>query len=692
MIHLNLKAKFAIVAGTMILAVALIITGFLTHQQEVTIREELLARAVALTDNMAYNCQLPLAAENKSSLRNLAQGLFKQAEVSYVQFQSSSGKDLLSEAESGGHLLDIVAVRAVQEHPGGSRSAWVRTADGREFVDVQTTVVAESGTPEILQLGPDAGDTDEPDILATRRNAEHVTLGRVRVGVTTNPAQKRIAHLRGLATMLSVVIALAGSLVAALFIHVLTRPLGQLMEGNRRVARGDFSLRLEVRARDEFGRLARSYNQMADEIQRSRELAESYLASLRSNAEHLEEANRALQKSNADLAKASRMKSEFLAVMSHELRTPLNVIIGFSEVMLDQTFGDMNPKQQRHAENILSSGRHLLSLINDILDLSKVEAGRMKLVPEPFDLRQSLDEVQSLVRNLAGKKGLEIHCAKAPAVTPITDPKVFRQVLLNLLSNAIKFTPDGGRIDFNVQCIDGRTLRSDAATRMLSPERRLAIVPRRVLLVEVHDTGIGISPEDQERVFEAFQQVDATYARGQEGTGLGLALTRKLVVLLGGDIWLQSAAGEGSTFRFWIPFEARDTEPDTGMDAAVQTSDLHVAGGGAVGDAAALTPPAPRMDVRRFAIESRAGGAAISLPQWPWGVAPADDAASPSVASPAVATASDPTVIDVALEHGIPSSPSAPATPPGPALPRVRAARGSKTGGRKSRTRGEGAS
>lgn len=661
MIHLNLKAKFAIVAGAMILTVALIITGFLTQQQEGTIREELLARAVALTDNMAYNCQLPLAAENKASLRNLAQGLFKQAEVSYVHFESSSGQSLLSESEGGGRALDIVAVRAVQEHPGGARSAWVRTADGREFVDVQMTVVAESAEADDAQTG--SGRGDEPDILATTRNADHVTLGRVRVGVTTSPAQKRIAHLRTLATMLSVLIALAGSLVAALLIHVLTRPLAQLMEGNRRVARGDFGLRLEVRSRDEFGRLAGSYNQMADEIQRSRELAESYLASLRSNAEHLEEANRALQKSNTDLAKASRMKSEFLAVMSHELRTPLNVIIGFSEVMLDQTFGALNPKQQRHAENILSSGRHLLSLINDILDLSKVEAGRMKLAPEPFDLRQSLEEVQSLVRNLAAKKGLEIQCVKVPAVTPITDPKVFRQVLLNLLANAIKFTPDGGRITFNVQCLDGRALRSDAVTQPLSPERRLAIVPRRVLLVEVHDTGIGIAPEDHERVFQAFQQVDASYARGQEGTGLGLALTRKLVTLLGGDIWLQSVPGEGSTFWFWIPFEAREVEPETAGDGPGETLEARSAAHAMPRTAAALRVAAsPLPETVPAATEAEPGA-------WPWGMAPPEGSGGgPDANLPPLA----------AGDHG-----SGPDTPP------VRPARAKSGGGRKSRTRRE---
>jgi signal transduction histidine kinase len=608
--RLNLKAKFAIVTGAMILAVAFITTTFLTQQQERTIRSELLHRAVALTENLAYNCQLPLAAENRPSLRRLSQGLFKQAEVSYVQFLASSGTELLRQGEHPGRSIEIVAVRDARQHPSGTRTSWIRTGDGRTFLDVQTTVTVEAAA--------------EGDILATHRQAEEVPLGRVRVGLTTAPAEQRIAHARLLGGLLGLAIALAGSLVAAVFIHVMTRPLAQLMEGNRRVARGDFGLRLEVPSGDEFGRLAGSYNQMADEIQRSRELADSYLASLRSNAERLEETNRALQQSNDELAKASRMKSEFLAVMSHELRTPLNVILGFSEVLLDRTFGQLNPKQGRYVENILSGGRHLLTLINDVLDLSKIEAGRMQVSPEPFDLRQSLDEIQSLVRNLAMKKGVEVRCAPVPPLTPVTDQKLFKQVMFNLLSNAIKFTPESGHVDLGVRCLDGQVLRSDAAARVLPPERRLGIVPQRVLLVEVRDTGVGIDPGDHDKIFQAFQQVDASYARRQEGTGLGLALTRKIVRLLGGDIWFESLPGAGSTFWFFVPCE--HGAPGGGRDEK-RESRPHA---GATSAAPAAAPePVARSAPGAVAVEPAGSDApAASAPQgsdsgvaasWPWG-------------------------------------------------------------------------
>ena len=608
--HLTLKAKFGILTGASVLAVAVLLTTVLTLQQERTIRQELLNRAIALTENLAYNCQLPLAAENQQSLHRLAQGLFKQSEVTYVRFKNSSGVELHSEAEGKGWPFEIVDVKDQVTHPSGTLTSYATAADGHVFLDVQTVVAVEGGAQ---------GD----DILSLQRQGDAVVLGTVNLGLSTEPAQALIARARTLGSLLGIAVALMGSLLASTFIRVMTRPLGQLMEGNRRVARGDFSLRLAVHSRDEFGRLAGSYNQMADEIQRSRELAESYHASLRSNAEHLEEANRALQESNAELAKASRMKSEFLAVTSHELRTPLNVIIGFSEVLLDGSFGGLNPKQHHYVENVLTSGRHLLSIINDILDLSKVEAGRMKVTPEPFDLRQLADEIQGLVRELAAKKGITIHFEPAPALTPVTDQKLFKQVMLNLLSNAIKFTPSGGRVDLTIRCIEGRSLRSDASTRTLSPERRLGITARRVLVVEVRDNGVGIPTEEQERIFTAFQQVDASYSRQQEGTGLGLALTRRIVHLLGGDIWFTSAAKEGSTFWFYVPFEFQ--ENDASREAAATSAAYSPAWG-----TANPLPAVPRLgsvatedDVATESAASRvdANGTVVHA-DWPWGGEP----------------------------------------------------------------------
>jgi signal transduction histidine kinase len=229
------------------------------------------------------------------------------------------------------------------------------------------------------------------------------------------------------------------------------------------------------------------------------------------------------------LEAASRHKSEFLANMSHELRTPLNAIIGFSEVLMQRMFGELNTKQEEYLKDIYESGRHLLSLINDILDLSKIEAGRMELELTAFDLPTAIDSALTLVRERASRRGIVLEKTLDERVGPIrADERKVRQVVLNLLSNAIKFTPEGGRIEVRAVPVDSS------------------------VEVSVADTGVGIAPEDQEAVFEEFRQVGSSAAK-QEGTGLGLALCRKFVELHDGTIWVTSAVGAGSTFTFRLP-------------------------------------------------------------------------------------------------------------------------------------------
>src|ERR1700756_1509827 len=229
------------------------------------------------------------------------------------------------------------------------------------------------------------------------------------------------------------------------------------------------------------------------------------------------------------LETASQHKSEFLANMSHELRTPMNAILGFSEVLAEGMFGEINEKQAEYLRDILESGRHLLSLINDILDLSKIEAGRMELELTDFDLPSAIDNALTLVRERAGRRGISLGRAVGDRVAMIrADERKVKQVLLNLLSNAIKFTPEGGRIDVRA-AVNGNTVE-----------------------VSVADTGVGIAPEDQEKVFEEFRQV-GTADKKVEGTGLGLALSRKFIELHGGRIWVKSQIGGGSTFTFTLP-------------------------------------------------------------------------------------------------------------------------------------------
>ena len=282
----------------------------------------------------------------------------------------------------------------------------------------------------------------------------------------------------------------------------LVRPVRQMDERFNEMAGGDFSRHVTVANRDEFGAFATNLNRMNDEVGRL----------------------------TRQLDSANRNKSEFLANMSHELRTPLNAVIGFSEVLQERMFGELNDKQAEYVHDIHASGRHLLDLINDILDLSKIEAGHMELESSEFDLPESLRSALTLLRERATRHGIALSLEVANSVGVIVaDERKVRQVVLNLLSNAVKFTPDGGRVTLAARRVDSG------------------------IEVAVSDTGVGIAPADQAAVFEEFRQVGTDAARKHEGTGLGLALAKRFVELHGGTMRVASSLGAGSTFSFTLP-------------------------------------------------------------------------------------------------------------------------------------------
>ncbi|HEX2819074.1 MAG TPA: response regulator [Streptosporangiaceae bacterium] len=260
---------------------------------------------------------------------------------------------------------------------------------------------------------------------------------------------------------------------------------------------------------------------------------------------------RQLERQSAALEVASRHKSEFLASMSHELRTPLNAIIGFSEVLLERMFGELNERQDDYLRDIWSSGKHLLELLNDILDLSKIEAGQMVLNRSEFVVRECLEYCLSMVRERALKERILLSLEVDPQVGMLDADRLrFRQVVLNLLSNAVKFTPAGGRVGVRASIRD------------------------QDLIVEVVDTGPGVAVEDRQRIFDSFQQ-GARHAEQTEGTGLGLTLSKQILELHGGRIWVESETGQGSTFGFALPAGAGEPAltslPPAGLDSGVPT-------------------------------------------------------------------------------------------------------------------------
>jgi signal transduction histidine kinase len=326
-------------------------------------------------------------------------------------------------------------------------------------------------------------------------------------GSTTVEAQKLVAENQGsfIASRNLLLGVAGGSLLLALALGLLlswsvVAPLRRTQRRLSEIATGTFAGHVTVPNRDEIGVLATAVNQMSDELGRL----------------------------YRELESASRHKSDFLATMSHELRTPLNAIIGFSEVLHEQMFGELNERQLAYVNDVLEAGRHLLSLINDVLDLAKIEAGKLELDLSRVDLPGVLRSAIAIHAERASRAGVELALTAEPEVIPVTaDERRLRQVVFNLVSNAVKFTPANGRVDISARFDEGG------------------------VEVTVADTGPGIAPDDLDRIFEEFEQT--AEGKQAEGTGLGLPLSRKLVELHGGRLWAESEPGHGSTFRFTLP-------------------------------------------------------------------------------------------------------------------------------------------
>jgi len=259
-----------------------------------------------------------------------------------------------------------------------------------------------------------------------------------------------------------------------------------------------------------------------------------------------------LKNKNIELERANKIKSEFLAIMSHELRTPLTAIIGFSELLMEGVLGDLTPEQKDSLQEVINNGEHLLHLINSILDLAKVEAGRMELNIEPFSLSDLAHEVKSSIAPLLKKKDqffkLDI---KEPLPVFYGDSRKIRQIILNLISNAINFTPEKGKITLKISHL--KEVPVDPGYEKASG---VILNSKGMFEISVRDTGIGIDPKNIDEIFNVFEQVDSSFTRKYQGTGLGLALTKQFIEMHGGVIWVESQPKEGSIFKILLPVEA----------------------------------------------------------------------------------------------------------------------------------------
>jgi two-component system, NarL family, sensor histidine kinase BarA len=389
-----------------------------------------------------------------------------------------------------------------------------------------------SGTDEatILPLSSSVSPENSPTTMPTRRPL----LGIVEVDIPSEVTENQLFLNRVI--ILSAGLA-AGTMAIAVLYFIVTRlilqPVRVLQETAEKVSEGDLNVRSDISTRDEFQQLSETFNTMLTNLKNSDEQLRTINKALDLKLGQLAETNVALYESN-------RLKSEFLANVSHELRTPLNSILGFAQLLRETVGEHPDAKTARYLQNILLAGQNLLDLINDLLDLAKIEAGRMDVRSEPLSLGDVFEGLTNVLKPLAEAKNLTIAATVAPEVPILqTDPAKVQQVLYNFLSNAIKFSPQGAQVELSA---------------VAEPEDRVRI--------SVTDHGPGIEPEKHQVIFEKFRQIDGSVTREHSGTGLGLAISRELTGLLGGAIGVTSVPGEGATFWVVLPVKIQAGQRD----------------------------------------------------------------------------------------------------------------------------------
>ncbi len=530
----GLRSKFLLLVSIGFVVSGLVFGWTFSRQYQTMLRSEFQKRGETLVRGLAASARLDVWSGNKERLARLVESAGEETDMIAASVYNVR-REVLARSERVPGAASAAVPESPHEVKVGSRSL------------PSGEVVLSFLAPVELQVEGRRGPDDPVEMLGGSSTPEARThpelLGAIEIVFSLGAIEQRIRDVNATAAAITAGIVAVGIILVLVLSRIFVAPIERMAATARRIADGDLGSRAQVGSRDELGDLGEAFNTMtatlADREEQLRRMNASLELKVRERTSELEVKQQELLTANVELERASRLKSEFLANMSHELRTPLNAVNGFSELLLEETYGPLVPKQRRYVDNILASGRHLLQLINGILDLSKIEAGRMEVRVEEFSIRQAIESAVSVIQPLAQKKGLSLEVTIDPAVDRVLlDPGKTKQILYNLVSNAVKFT-DTGSIAVSA-----------------------APVPEDPSLIElcVRDTGIGIRSEDQGRIFREFEQVDGSHSRRYEGTGLGLALTRRLAELQGGSIRLESEVGKGSRFFVRLPFRWNSSE------------------------------------------------------------------------------------------------------------------------------------
>jgi signal transduction histidine kinase len=470
-----------------------------------------------------------------------------------------------------GQVLDVTFLEALARHRDDIHLALMQAGTIRAYTAHEQKLITSAVNPRLLQIAQGGSLATNQNILYDSEGVPHVqaviALGASKAFpdmfiVIYADLSRLYTFQRNVITLATVGIALIGLLVVGIISLFVRRyvgvPLSKLQTAAGLMAGGNYHQRITVATTDEVGRLGGAFNEMAAAVEKRQEELQQLTATLEQRVEErtteLRERTVRLEKTSAELAlsnkkaeEATRLKSEFLATMSHELRTPLNAIIGYTQILLGGMAGPLNEKQHDFHERLLLNGKNLLKLIDDILDISKIEAGRLDLIRQPITLQTWVGQIVAQTRGLADQKGLEFQVSldeRLPKVV-IGDADRLKQIVLNLLSNAFKFTEKGHvRLEVRRQS-----------------EHTWAVL--------VSDTGAGIPAHAQEYIFDEFRQVDGTTQRQHGGTGLGLAIVRNLTMMMAGNVRVHSELGQGSTFTVLLPLIVDNTSSPEPTSTAV---------------------------------------------------------------------------------------------------------------------------
>jgi len=504
----SIRDKLLLVLTGLVVLVSLFISIYLPRKLKAQAMNATLDKIADMTEMLAYNLKPVMASNDKKIMEQIFLGAQQDKDLLYMRVLDRSG-------------------RPVKDHnPNHEDIAESGDEEGKPFISADGTTVHLTKT--ISQNGQ--------------------ALGKIFLGYSIQDLRADLARTRREVAYISVAVLLFGVLIAFALSVLVSNPLKHLYETVEHISRGDLRRRARLFTDDEVGHLARSFNVMVDKVEKAQRDLEFMNIDLEKrvsgrtqdlqkeiNERKQVEKELMLEKERAE--GSSRSKSEFLANMSHELRTPLNAIIGFAQVLGDRYFGELNRKQTEYIKDIQTSGEHLLGLINDILDIAKIEAGRMDLDLSSVSLRDLLEHSFIMIKERCTKHRISLNLRVEDSVNGLeiqADIRKLKQVLYNLLSNASKFTPDGGFI-------------------ALEADRE-----KDKVIISVSDTGIGIAPEHIKKIFEEFYQVHGGTRDKTPGTGLGLSLSRKIVEMHGGRIWAESQGqGKGSRFSFELPIKGK---------------------------------------------------------------------------------------------------------------------------------------